>query len=29
MSYHNPRVYRMKGTVGKCGTNYPDDVKKI
>ncbi|MCF8581793.1 peptidoglycan-binding protein [Enterobacter ludwigii] len=29
MSYHNPRVYRLKGTVGSCGTNSPEDVKKI
>ena len=29
MSYHKPRIYRLKGTVGSCGTNNPDDVKKI
>jgi Putative peptidoglycan binding domain len=29
MSYHNPRVYRLKGTVGSCGTNYPEDVKAM
>nr|WP_242634153.1 peptidoglycan-binding protein [Pantoea allii] len=29
MSYHNPRIYRLKRTVGSCGTNDPDDVKEI
>lgn len=29
MSYHNPRVYRLKGSVGNCGANDPSDVKEI
>lgn len=29
MSYHNPRVNRLKGTVGSCGANSPEDVKTI
>ncbi|MEW5288931.1 peptidoglycan-binding protein [Erwinia papayae] len=29
MSYHNPRIYRLKGTVGNCGANNPEDVTKI
>ncbi len=24
-----PRIYRLKGTVGNCGTNNSDDVKAI
>ena len=28
MRYHKPRVYRLKGTVGACGTNNPEDVKR-
>lgn len=29
MLNHKPRIYRLKGTIGKCGTNNPDDVKAI
>lgn len=29
MPYPNPRVYRLKDSVGNCGTNNPEDVKKI
>lgn len=29
MSYHSPRVYRLKGTVGNCGSNNSEDVKAI
>ncbi|MBT0725794.1 peptidoglycan-binding protein [Rosenbergiella australiborealis] len=29
MSYYNPRIYCLKGTIGSCGTNNPDDVKEI
>ncbi|MCK1067041.1 peptidoglycan-binding protein [Pluralibacter gergoviae] len=29
MPHHNPRIYRIKGSVGNCGSNNPDDVKTI
>lgn len=29
MSYHSPRVFRLTGSVGACGTNNPDDVKLL
>lgn len=29
MRYHKPRVYHLKGTVGACGTNNPEDVKEL
>ncbi|SER25705.1 Putative peptidoglycan binding domain-containing protein [Rosenbergiella nectarea] len=29
MLYQEPRIYRLKGTVGNCGTNNPNDVKAI
>lgn len=29
MRYHKPRVYRLKDTVGVCGTNNPEDVKEL
>lgn len=29
MLYREPRIYRLKGTVGNCGTNNSDDVKAI
>ena len=29
MSYHPPRLFRLKGSVGTCGTNNPEDVQEI
>lgn len=29
MPLNEPRIYRLKGTVGNCGANNPDDVKTI
>jgi hypothetical protein len=29
MSYHSPRVFRLNGSVGECGTNNPEDVKLL
>jgi len=29
MPHHNPRIYRLKGSVGSFGTNCPEDVKML
>ncbi|WP_342320586.1 peptidoglycan-binding protein [Kosakonia sp. BYX6] len=29
MSHHHARIHQLKGTVGSCGANYPEDVRAI